>query len=90
VGQDQLLEPYLDRYFAEIEDVWARMDHSTAQDVCYALYPRRRATREVLEATDTWLAEHESAAPALRRIVIENQDSVARALRCQAKDAELD
>ena len=90
VDQDDLLEPYLDRYFAEIEDVWARMDHSTAQDVCYALYPRRRATPEVLETTEAWLAEHGSAAPALRRIVLENHDSVARALRCQAKDAELD
>ena len=90
VDQDDLLEPYLDRYFAEIEDVWAKMDHSTAQDVCYALYPRRRATDEVRETTENWLAEHESAAPALRRIVIENLDSIARALRCQAKDAVLD
>ena len=73
-----------------IEDVWARMDHSSAQDVCYALYPRRRATQAVLDRTDAWLAERTSAAPALRRIVIENRDSVARALRCQAKDAELD
>ncbi len=64
VDQDDILEPYLDRYFAEIEDVWARMDHSTAQDICYALYPRRRATRHVLDVTETWLAEHESAAPA--------------------------
>ena len=90
VGQDEILDPYLDRYFAEIEDVWATMDHSSAQDVCYALYPRRRATQAVLDRTEQWLDEHESAAPALRRIVLENHDSVARALRCQTKDAELD
>ena len=90
IGQDDVLDPYLDRYFDEIEGVWARMDHSSAQDVCYALYPRRRATQGVLDTTDAWLGAHQSAAPALLRIVGENRDTVARALRCQAKDAELD
>jgi len=90
IGQDDVLDPYLDRYFDEIEGVWAGMDHSSAQDVCYALYPRRRATQGVLDTTDAWLGAHQSAAPALLRIVGENRDTIARALRCQAKDAELD
>ncbi|MEZ3181445.1 hypothetical protein KYY02_22955 [Streptomyces pimonensis] len=40
-----------------------------------------------LEATDAWLTSHEDAAPALRRLVLESRDDLARALRGQACDA---
>ncbi|MEU3504070.1 hypothetical protein ABZ726_26065, partial [Streptomyces hundungensis] len=40
-----------------------------------------------LSATDAWLAAHEGAAPALRRLVLEARDDLARTLRGQACDA---
>jgi aminopeptidase N len=41
-----------------------------------------------LAATDAWLRAHEGAAPALRRLVLESRDDLARALRAQAADNE--
>ena len=44
-------------------------------------------SQATLDATDAWLAAHEDAAPALRRLVLEARDDLARALRGQACDA---
>ena len=46
-----------------------------------------RTTRRRWTATDAWLAAHADAAPALRRLVLEARDDLARALRAQACDA---
>jgi succinate-semialdehyde dehydrogenase/glutarate-semialdehyde dehydrogenase len=39
-----------------------------------------------LRATDAWLAEHATAPPALRRLVLESRDDLARAVRCREHD----
>ena len=52
------------------------------------LFPIPLADQRVVDAADRWLADHEDAVPALRRLVIEQRDGVARALRAQARDAQ--
>ena len=40
-----------------------------------------------MDRTDRWLDDNADAPPALRRLVLENRDGVARALRAQERDA---
>ncbi|MGX1120578.1 aminopeptidase N [Streptomyces ambofaciens] len=85
-SQRELLAPYTEKYFAAIERVWAERSIQIGMDVVRGLFPSLRDSRETLDATDAWLAAHEGAAPALRRLVLEARDDLARALRAQACD----
>ncbi|MFC8919857.1 aminopeptidase N [Streptomyces sp. NPDC047821] len=86
-SQRELVAPYAPRYFAAIERVWAERSIQIGMDVVRGLFPSLQDDPATLEATDAWLAAHESAAPALRRLVLEARDDLARALRAQARDA---
>ena len=55
--------------------------------VVYGFYPRPLVDRELHDATQAWLDAHPEAPAALRRLVVENRDPVARALAAQARDA---
>ncbi|WP_371549161.1 aminopeptidase N [Streptomyces sp. NBC_00554] len=85
-SQRELLAPYAAKYFDAIERVWADRSIQIAMDVVKGLFPSLQDSQETLDATDAWLAAHESAAPALRRLVLEARDDLARALRGQACD----
>ncbi|GAB2743736.1 aminopeptidase N [Streptomyces bullii] len=86
-SQRQLLAPYTQKYFAAIERVWTERSIQIGMDVVRGLFPALQDSPETLAATDAWLAAHEDAAPALRRLVLEARDDLARALRGQACDA---
>ncbi|MFB7568706.1 aminopeptidase N [Streptomyces sp. NPDC056165] len=86
-SQRELLAPYTPRYFEAIERVWTERSIQIGMDVVRGLFPALQDSPETLEATDAWLAAHEGAAPALRRLVLEARDDLARALRGQACDA---
>ncbi|MFJ2718243.1 aminopeptidase N [Streptomyces sp. NPDC087437] len=86
-SQRELLAPYTPRYFEAIERVWTERSIQIGMDVVRGLFPALQDSPETLEAADTWLAAHEGAAPALRRLVLEARDDLARALRGQACDA---
>ena len=83
--QRDLLAPYRARYFAAIKDVWERRTPEMAQQIVVGLYPVVLVEQATLDATDVWLAEADPV-PALRRLVVEARDGVARALRAQAAD----
>ncbi|WP_217207217.1 aminopeptidase N [Streptomyces sp. AC550_RSS872] len=86
-SQRELLAPYAEKYFAAIERVWAERSIQIGMDVVRGLFPGLQQSRATLDATDAWLAAHEDAAPALRRLVLEARDDLARGLRGQACDA---
>ncbi|MET7457087.1 aminopeptidase N [Streptomyces sp. NPDC005574] len=86
-SQRELLAPYADRYFAVIERVWAERSIQIAMHVVQGLFPSFQDAPETLAAADAWLAAHQDVAPALRRLVLEARDDLARALRGQACDA---
>ncbi|WP_432249469.1 aminopeptidase N [Streptomyces sanyensis] len=88
-SQRELVAPYAGRYFEAIERVWAERSIQIGMDVVSGLYPALQDSPETLAATDAWLAAHEQAAPALRRLVLEARDDLARALRAQARDAQV-
>ncbi|MER5749914.1 aminopeptidase N [Streptomyces sp. NPDC002088] len=86
-SQRELLAPYAEKYFAVIERVWRERSIQIGMDVVRGLFPSLQDSAETLAAADAWLSAHEKAAPALRRLVLEARDDLARALRGQACDA---
>jgi aminopeptidase N len=85
-NQLELLEPYLSKYFEAIESIWATRTNQQAQQIAFGLFPYLRVQPDTLETADRYLAEADPV-PALRRIVLEGRDGVARALRARACDA---
>ncbi|WP_284579008.1 aminopeptidase N [Streptomyces sp. 2P-4] len=86
-SQRALLAAYTDRYFEVVERVWAERSIQIGMHVVRGMYPALQDDAATLEATDAWLSAHGDAAPALRRLVLESRDDLARALRAQACDA---
>jgi aminopeptidase N len=83
-GQQALLEPYTAQYFAAAQDVWDRRTSEVAQSVIVGLYPGWSIDEAGIAAADEFLAgEHP---PALKRLISEGRDGVARSLRNQHYD----
>ncbi|MFJ4719185.1 aminopeptidase N [Streptomyces luteogriseus] len=89
-SQRELIAPYAGKYFAAIERVWAERSIQIGMHVVQGLFPSLQQSKETLDATDAWLDAHKEAAPALRRLVLESRDDLARALRGQACDEAAD
>ncbi|WP_369236682.1 aminopeptidase N [Streptomyces sp. R21] len=85
-SQRELTAPYAPKYFEAIERVWADRSIQIGMDVVKGLFPTLQDSPATLDATDQWLAAHEDAAPALRRLVLEARDDLARTLRGQECD----
>ncbi|MCX4097378.1 aminopeptidase N [Nocardia sp. alder85J] len=84
-GQSDLLQPYVERYFAEIPAVWERRSSEVAQTVVVGLYPHWAISEEAVAVADKFLsADHP---PALRRLVVEGKAGIERSLRARAFDA---
>ncbi|WP_030747604.1 aminopeptidase N [Streptomyces sp. NRRL S-31] len=86
-SQRELTAPYAQLYFAAIERVWRERSIQIGMDVVRGLFPAFQDRQGTLDATDAWLSAHADAAPALRRLVLEARDDLARGLRAQASDA---
>ncbi|WP_405390825.1 aminopeptidase N [Streptomyces sp. NBC_01102] len=86
-SQRELLAPYTASYFEAIERVWDERSIQIGMDVVKGLFPGLQDDPATLAATDAWLTSHPAAAPALRRLVLEARDDLARALRGQERDA---
>ncbi|MFD7611967.1 aminopeptidase N [Streptomyces sp. NPDC059828] len=89
-SQRELIAPYAEKYFAAIERVWAERSIQIGMDVVQGFFPGLQGDQATLDATDGWLSSHPAAPPALRRLVIEERDDLARALRAQQRDATRD
>ncbi|WP_441246098.1 aminopeptidase N [Kitasatospora sp. McL0602] len=85
-GQRGLTAGYLTPYFELLESVWAQRSIEIAMRIVGGFFPRLQTTEATLAAADAWLTGHPQAAPALRRLVLEGRDDLARALKAQACD----
>ncbi|HEV2638436.1 MAG TPA: aminopeptidase N [Actinocrinis sp.] len=80
--QRELLPPFVEPYFARLDAVWAERTIENATRVASLGFPHLLVDRGTLDRADHWLAgEH---APALRRLVLEQRDDLARALTARA------
>ncbi|WP_214365394.1 aminopeptidase N [Pseudonocardia sp. H11422] len=84
-SQRALLAPYVERYFAEVADVWNRRTSERAQPVVQGLFPSWAIDKATVDAADAWLAD-ESHPPALRRLVSEGRAGIVRALAAREFD----
>jgi aminopeptidase N len=83
-AQGTLLAEYAARYFAVVDDVWARRSNEVAQKVAVGLYPRWAVSAETADAAKTWQAGDHP--PALARLVSEGRAGTERAVRARAYD----
>src|SRR5450631_3635833 len=86
VHDPALLTPYVERYHAMLNTVWASRSHAIAEAVVEGFYPVTLANRELVDASQSWLDANPDAGAALRRVVSENRDGVTRALAAQQRD----
>jgi aminopeptidase N len=83
--QRALLAPYTDKYFAAIGDIYRQRSAEMSQEIITALYPYHATTQATVDRTDAYLRD-EQPGPALRRMLLEARDGLARALRAQQRD----
>ncbi len=86
VHNRSLLEPYAEKYFDAVPGIVANRTHALAQQIVVGLYPALLTTQATVDRTDRFLAELPAENAALRRMMLENRDGVARALRARAAD----
>jgi aminopeptidase N len=86
--QRSLLMPYLDAYFEAIGDLYRTRSTEMAQQLVTGLYPMWATDASTVERTDAYLRDEQPGA-ALRRMLVEARDALARALRAQARDTEV-
>ena len=76
----ELIAPFDDDYFAAIRTVWSERSIEMARRIVVGLFP----AGDTLEPSDRWLDAHADAPAALRRLVVEQRDHLARDQRAQA------
>ncbi len=81
-----LLEPFAEKYFEAVPGIVEDRTHALAQQIVVGLYPAQLTTQATVDRTDQFLAGLPEESAALRRMMLENRDSVARALRARAAD----
>ncbi|MCR2827849.1 ERAP1-like C-terminal domain-containing protein, partial [Microbacterium sp. zg.Y909] len=79
-GRRDLIAGFDPDYYARIRGTWSERSIEIARRLVRGLFP----ASESLEPADRWLAENVDAPGALRRIVIEQRDHLARDLRVRA------
>ena len=84
-GQDAVLLPYRDQFFADLPAVWQQRTMEMAQVITMGLYPMFLVDDATVAATDAYLKRELNSAE--RRLVIEGRDGLQRAARARAKDA---
>ncbi len=89
VHDTALLEPYAEKYFEAVPAIVANRTHALASQIVVGLYPATLTSQATVDRTDKFLAELPADSAALRRMMLENRDGVARALRARAADVEV-
>ncbi len=84
--QRPLIEKFRDPYFAVLADIWREWSSDMAQRFVTIGYTICPISVETIRLTDDYIAKTQPPA-ALRRLLVEGRDDVARALRCRERDA---
>jgi aminopeptidase N len=88
VHDTSLLEPYVEKYHTMLDTVETKTSHAIIEILVRGFYPTALADDRLHDSTQSWLTAHPEAHAALRRMVAENRDPIARALRAQRRDAD--
>ncbi len=82
--QRELLEPFVDKYFEVIGEVWETRTNEIAQTLTLGLFPSLLGSPEILAKADSFIAG--STDVGAIRLIRELRDNVSRSLRCQSVD----
>jgi aminopeptidase N len=85
-GQEELLEPFSDRFFEALPGAWETKDLPDALAFGRRMYPHLVVDGDTIDRTDRYLAGEAVPAP-IRRLLLEGRDGVVRAMRARAADA---
>lgn len=83
--------PLVNDYFASLERIWSERTMHMAESIVVGMYPVElvgRGEANIVQLTEKWLAEHDKAPRALRRLVSENLDAAIRADKAQDTDRQ--
>jgi aminopeptidase N len=83
--QQELTRPYVSRFFEVIADIWRSRSFESAQTITQMMYPHSVVDQATVDLTDAYLRDGDPQ-PALRRLLGEGRDGVARALRARERD----
>jgi aminopeptidase N len=83
--QRKLLEPYAEKFFDVIGEVWAGWSHDMAASFAVDAYPGLHIAESTMRMTDDYI-QRADPPPALRRLLLEGRSGVERALNAQACD----
>lgn len=84
--QRELLEPYVDKYFEVIAEVWETRTNEIAQTLTLGLFPSLLGSPEILAKADAFISSSDDVGAI--RLIRELRDNVARSLNCQAFDSK--
>ena len=82
-AQRDLLEPYTERYFERLPEIFRERENEFASSYYGALWPGYRVERSLLERSERLLDEIGDELPLLRRSLRESNDDLLRAMRCR-------
>lgn len=80
--QRELLDPYVELFFATLPDIFASREHEAAASYFSSLYPTFRVDEEALALAHATL-ERSSASSQLTRMLVEAIDHLQRAIACR-------
>ena len=81
VHQDEVLAPYVDRFFDGLRDIFEERDHPFARAYIMSLYPAYRADKSILDRSRKLIGELDGTLPTLSRQLTEHADELDRQIR---------
>ncbi len=86
LDQPELLAPYTEAYLGALDDVWAQRSLDWALEFSSAMFPHWAASETLLTRVDEVLTDERLPGP-LRRVLLEERDTLVRMLTARATDA---
>ncbi|MFA9445294.1 aminopeptidase N [Egicoccus sp. AB-alg6-2] len=86
LDQVEVLAPYTARYFEALDGVWRDRSLDWALEFSEGMFPQWAASPDLLETVDTTLQRDDLLRP-LRRVLLEQRDTLVRTLDARACDA---
>ena len=81
--QRALLEPYVEKFFAGLPNIFRNKDKQFATDYFRHLFPGYRVEHETMAKSEAVLAAYGEELPILARTIKEANDDLARSIRCR-------
>jgi aminopeptidase N len=82
--QEEVLQPYVERFFDRVQEVFQTRDHPFARSYLLALYPAYLAQPSVLERSRRLLTDLNGTMPTLSRQLAEAADDLERQIKVRA------